>query len=104
MASGDSSLKTPFNKDSTLSNDDYNDPFYLHPSDHNPGNNLVSTLLDGDNYSTWVYAMQMALTVKKEKKIKKTQFFGWFYSTTRCHFIKSLCLVSLQHHGYVMAS
>ncbi|KAJ8621847.1 hypothetical protein MRB53_030376 [Persea americana] len=65
MVYGDSSLKTPFNKGNTLSKDDYNDPFYLHSSD-NRRNILVSAPLDGENYSTWVRAMQMALTAKNK--------------------------------------
>ncbi|KAJ8621850.1 hypothetical protein MRB53_030379 [Persea americana] len=65
MAYSDSSLKTPFNKDNTLSKDDYNVLFYSHPSD-NRRNILVSTPLDGENYSTWVHAMQMALIAKNK--------------------------------------
>lgn len=50
---------------SHASNDNYNNPFYLHPSD-NLGNVLVSSLLNGDNYHTWSRAMQMALTAKNK--------------------------------------
>ncbi|KAJ8617408.1 hypothetical protein MRB53_013594 [Persea americana] len=52
---------------SYVSDDNYNSSFYLHPSD-NPGNVLVSTLLDGDNYHTWSRAMQMALTGKNKSR------------------------------------
>ncbi|GKV05630.1 hypothetical protein SLEP1_g17617 [Rubroshorea leprosula] len=45
--------------------DQYNNPFYLHPSD-NPGNILVSTPLTGDNYATWRRAVIIALTAKKK--------------------------------------
>ncbi|MFV0960813.1 hypothetical protein QML37_31435, partial [Klebsiella pneumoniae] len=38
-------------------------PYFLHHSD-NPGAILVTTLLNGDNYSTWCRAMRMALNVK----------------------------------------
>ncbi|KAJ8620020.1 hypothetical protein MRB53_028549 [Persea americana] len=50
---------------SHASNDNYSNPFYLHPS-NNPGNVLIPSLLDGDNYHTWSRAMQMALTAKNK--------------------------------------
>ncbi|GKV47881.1 hypothetical protein SLEP1_g54736 [Rubroshorea leprosula] len=45
--------------------DQYNNPFYLHPSD-NPGNMLVSTPLTDDNYATWRRAVIIALTAKNK--------------------------------------
>ena len=45
--------------------DNYNNPYYLHPSD-NPENILVSNILIGDNYPTWRHAIIMALTAKNK--------------------------------------
>ncbi|KAJ8641114.1 hypothetical protein MRB53_017808 [Persea americana] len=42
-----------------------NDPFFVHHSD-NPTAVLVSPLLTGDNYSTWLRAMTMALRAKNK--------------------------------------
>ena len=40
-------------------------PLYIHPSD-NPNNILVSDLLNGDNYSHWKKAMEIALVAKNK--------------------------------------
>ncbi|GKU97900.1 hypothetical protein SLEP1_g10978 [Rubroshorea leprosula] len=45
--------------------DQYNNPFYLHPSD-NLGNILVSILLIGDSYATWRCAVIITLTEKNK--------------------------------------
>ncbi|KAJ8643597.1 hypothetical protein MRB53_005345 [Persea americana] len=63
MSTNDSNVSS--GPSSHASDDNYSNPFYLHPSD-NPGNVLVSSLLDGDNYHTWSRAMHMALTVKNK--------------------------------------
>lgn len=44
---------------------DVSNPFFLHHSDH-PGLILVSKQLNGDNYSTWLRAMNIALNTKNK--------------------------------------
>jgi hypothetical protein len=44
---------------------DCSNPLYLHNGD-NPGSNLVSQLLTGENYYTWSRSMLMALTAKNK--------------------------------------
>ncbi|KAM2653590.1 hypothetical protein EV2_025211 [Malus domestica] len=44
---------------------DPSSPFYIHHS-NNPGMHLVSTLLTGNNYSTWSRSMRIALNAKNK--------------------------------------
>jgi predicted YcjX-like family ATPase len=50
---------------SSSSKMDCSNPLYLHNGD-NPGSNLVSQLLTGENYYTWSRSMLMALTAKNK--------------------------------------
>ncbi|KAJ8621848.1 hypothetical protein MRB53_030377 [Persea americana] len=90
MASDDSSLKTPFNKDNTLAKDDYNGPFYLHPSD-NCRNILVSRPFVG--FVLWKWLLQ-----------QKTNWVLWmvlFHNPMPLHQIMALGLVGTPwfYHG-----
>ncbi|XP_020419788.1 uncharacterized protein LOC109950566 [Prunus persica] len=44
---------------------DFNDPYYIHPSDHT-GHAIVTRPLEGDNYATWSRAMIMSLEAKNK--------------------------------------
>lgn len=50
---------------STSITEDPSSPYFLHHSD-NPGTILVTHLLSGQNYNTWVRSMTMALTAKNK--------------------------------------
>ncbi|XP_068309809.1 uncharacterized protein [Pyrus communis] len=50
---------------SVEASNDPSSPFYIHYSD-NPGMHLVSTLLTGNNYSTWSRSMRIALSAKNK--------------------------------------
>ncbi|XP_070667434.1 uncharacterized protein [Malus domestica] len=50
---------------SVEASNDPSSPFYNHYSD-NPGMHLVSTLLTGNNYSTWSRSMCIALSAKNK--------------------------------------
>ncbi|CAN6695679.1 unnamed protein product [Malus baccata var. baccata] len=50
---------------SIVASNDPSSPFYVHHSD-NPGMHLVSTLLTGNNYSTWSRSMRIALSAKNK--------------------------------------
>lgn len=44
---------------------DSSHPLYLHPSDH-PGQILVTTLLNGENFNEWKRSMSLALSAKNK--------------------------------------
>ncbi|KAL5699639.1 hypothetical protein ACHQM5_030514 [Ranunculus cassubicifolius] len=48
-----------------LSNEDYNNPLFLHHSDH-LGLLLVSKKLNGDNYNSWQRSMRISLSAKNK--------------------------------------
>ncbi|KAM1299025.1 hypothetical protein ACFX2F_025764 [Malus domestica] len=50
---------------SIAASNDPSSPFYVHHFD-NPGMHLVSTLLTGNNYSTWSHSMCIALSAKNK--------------------------------------
>ena len=45
--------------------ENFADLYFLHPSDH-PGLILVSKKLNGDNYNTWCWAMEISLSAKNK--------------------------------------
>lgn len=49
----------------TVVGDDVQNPYFLHSGDH-PGLILVTHVLTGNNYNTWIRAMQMALNAKNK--------------------------------------
>ena len=65
-------------------------PLYLHPSD-NPGQVLVSPLLDGDNFVEWKRSMSLALSAKNKLGIVTGKFripgidSPYFDSWQRCN-------------------
>ncbi|XP_062075879.1 uncharacterized protein LOC133780009 [Humulus lupulus] len=56
----------PPSSNTRMSLEDPSDPYYLHHSD-DPGNNLVSQLLTGqDNYASWSRSMKLSISVKNK--------------------------------------
>lgn len=62
FAMGDNSSGSSSSHDQ---NSNTNDPFFIHHSD-NPGTNLVSQILTGENYASWNRSMKIALSAKNK--------------------------------------
>lgn len=56
---------TDFDDDFTKVSLESSHPLYLHPSD-NPGQILVSVVLNGDNFNEWKRSMSLALSAKSK--------------------------------------
>ncbi|KAF7154617.1 hypothetical protein RHSIM_Rhsim01G0137000 [Rhododendron simsii] len=103
MSSTDSNPKSQGNTP-PVQHESIDNPYFLHHSD-NPGQVLVSTLLNGDNYPSWQRAMIVALSAKNKFGFvdgslpKPNDSSPKHSSWVRCnHMVLSWLLNSLDYH------
>lgn len=82
-----------------------NDPLFVHHSDSTPTAVLVTPLLSGDNYGTWLRAMTMALRAKNklgivDGSITPPKDFNQLLQWKRCNdLVSSWILNSTDRNG-----